>query len=124
MRNLFLLCISFLMMSCNTFFDWDPDNYFDLVGIWKTTMILEDGINIIEECEMIDTYEFKSDGNFIGVYYSKNGADCEMDLIERQFWGLTGDKLIIGDTIVIINIINKNKFELTQEGETVVFERN
>jgi len=111
-------------MSCNTFFDWDPDNYFDLVGIWKTTMILEDGINIIEECEMIDTYEFKSDGNFIGVYYSKNGADCEMDLIERQFWGLTGDKLIIGDTIVIINIINKNKFELTQEGETVVFERN
>jgi len=86
-------------------------------------MIFEDGINIIDDCEIRDTYEFKSDGNFIGVYNYNNGIDCEIDEIEREYWGLTGNKLITDNNIVILYTINKDKFELTEEGKTLVFER-
>jgi hypothetical protein len=86
-------------------------------------MIFEDGINIIDDCEIRDTYEFKSDGNFIGVYNYNNGIDCEIDEIEREYWGLTVNKLITDNNIVILYTINKDKFELTEEGKTLVFER-
>jgi lipopolysaccharide export LptBFGC system permease protein LptF len=109
------------MLSCG---DSEEDN-FDLVGVWRVTMIFEDGVNIIEECETENTIEFISDGSTIVVYYENiDGTGCEMEDTEIFTWKLSGNQITIGDETATLNIINNNSFELIDDDQKTVFVRN
>jgi hypothetical protein len=123
MKNVFLLLLlPFLIMSCS---DSEEEN-FSLVGGWSRTMKLENGVNIIDDCQIRDDFYFGSDGIFNGVYYYKdNGVDCEINEFQTDTWELSGNTLTIGNgNIVRLNIINNNKFEAGEGTVIEVYERN
>jgi hypothetical protein len=122
MKNLFLLLFALLIISCS---DSEEEN-FNLVGEWSRPMILVDGDNIIDDCQIRDTFDFKSNGIFIGVYYYyNNNGICEEEDFQNSTWELSGNTLIIdGDSIVIINIIDNNTFEIIEDDDYIeVFTR-
>tara|TARA_B110000208_G_C11629990_1_gene380468 strand:- start:78 stop:467 length:390 start_codon:yes stop_codon:yes gene_type:complete len=118
-----VLLIIFSFISCS---DEEEEN-FDLVGVWNRTMILENGVNIIDDCQNKDIINFSANGTLFGEYYYYENGICELNDTQNDTWELSNNTLIIGNgNIVNITFTNKDTFKLSENGDTEVeiWERN
>jgi len=111
-----VLLIIFSFISCS-----DEEENFDLVGVWNRTTILENGVNIIDDCQNKDIINFRANGTLFGEYYYYENGICELNDTQNDTWELSSNTLIIGNgNIVNITFTNNDTIELSENGDTQV----
>lgn len=102
--TLLLLCIVATLTSCSSDDDAAPAiTEAKLIGKWQWTASTENGEAVeLDECDLKDTFEFKSNGDLINTYYPStattiNGqttVTCSDEALSDNYkWSLSGDQL-------------------------------
>ncbi|GAA4273796.1 lipocalin family protein [Aquimarina gracilis] len=96
--SVFILLIAATFTSCSSDDDAPGISEANLIGTWQWTAAAENGTpETLDECDLQDTYEFRTDGTLVSIFYNStvtNGQTiCNGPNTDEFKWSLSGETL-------------------------------
>jgi len=82
--------LTFATTSCSDDDEKEDEKQVALTGgVWKITFFSIDGdLQVLDQCERLETFEFLENGTFVQKLYSSNDAEdgCDLDTERKGKW--------------------------------------
>lgn len=94
------------------------EEVYSIVGTWSFSQSIENGIDVLSDCERNGTVTFNEDKSFEGKYFALNNSNCVLDDTSTGTWSkLNNGEYTLVSKQVTISFSGENTLIVRENGK-------